>query len=164
MAPDILVVVPLTMGLPAPVEDDTLVVGVLPSDLEVDSPFPGLNLIGYRLASHGNFSANEALTLFGVTAGFLWLLSSLPFSSFLTCSVVCGFEAEVGSTVLATSASVVLSLLSSISSSSVVICSVGLCEVRGLYASCEVDWEDSELSTEVGRLEPPLEVCEIIGA
>lgn len=98
MAPDILVVVPLKMGVPAPVEDDVLAVGVRPSDLEGDNPFPGLNLIGYRLASHGNLSANEALTLLGVNAVFLGVLSCLPFSAFLSSSVICDLEGEVGST------------------------------------------------------------------
>lgn len=108
VAPDILVEVPLTVGVPAPVEDDVRVTGVLPSGLEGDAAFPGLNLIGYRLASHGNRSANEALTLLGVRTGFLLLLSSRPFSTFLSCSFVCGLEGELGSTALANSASVVL--------------------------------------------------------
>lgn len=107
VAPDSLVVVPLTMGVPAPAEDEVLVVGVLPSGLEGDTPFPGLILIGYRLASHGNRSANEALTLLGVSPGFLPVLSR-PFSTFFSFSLGCGLEFEVGSTALANSASVAL--------------------------------------------------------
>lgn len=107
VAPDILAVVPLKMGVPAPAEDDVLDVGVLPSGLEGDTPFPELSLIGYRLASHGNRSANEALTVLRVSPGFLLLLSR-PFSTLFSFSLGCGLEGEVGSTALANSASGVL--------------------------------------------------------